>query len=234
MKKVKYSSLGLDIELSVPATVEEFDTNAKRQGACLEEAINNVVYRGSLAEFRDIFLHGRKEEKNAEGKVVVTAIKGIDDITGIPRKEIPVMKDGKQVVRDGSPVTIYDPEDSEAKYFKRVLAQLGKEASAFQDHANAVAAALTFDASATEKKPAGPKKLAQKYKDVATLFLTGKKDLAKLQKAFAKDLNGKQFVPVTKDDKGAAVALTAEVNVESLGWLCKEFEAAQDAFAKVG
>jgi len=228
MKKVEYSSLGLTVNLSVPETVDEFDKNAKKVGACLAEAINNIVYRGSLAEFRDIFLHGRLEEKDANGKVIVTALKGVDDITGIARKELPVLKDGKPVIRDGSPVTIYDPEDSEAKYFKRILAAANKKVEDFQAQADAVAAALVFDASATEKKPAGPRKLAQKYKDIAAAFLTGKRNLDKLQKALAKDLSGKQFVPV------AGVPVTDEKNVEVLGWLCKEFEAAQDAFSKVG
>lgn len=236
MKTETYSSLGLELNLSVPTTVEEFDQNAKKQGACLAEATNNVVYRGMLASFRYHFLHGVSEKDltdDKEHKVLKAGtkpIKGVEEVSGIDRKTIPVMKDGKQVVRDGQPVEAFDPEDSEAKYFKRVCAAKGVEASAFKSIADAVSTALVFDASATERAPAGPKKLAQKYKDVALQFLTGKKNLEKLQKAFAKDLNGKQFTPVVKDDAGKAVALDAEVNQVALGWLCKEWEAAQDQF----
>lgn len=234
MKKTEYSSLGLKVNFLTPETVDEFDKLAGKAGACLAEGTNNIVYRVSLAEFRDTFLHGRKESKTVvDGKeVVLPAIKGIDDLTGIARKELPVLKDGKPVVKDGVAVTAYDPEDSEAKYFKRVCAEKGVEPASFQAHADLVAAAIAFDPSATERAPAGPKKLAQKYKDVALQFLTGKKSLSNLNKAFQKSLN-KQFSATTVDAAGAEVKLDAEVNVEALGWMCKEYEAAQDVFAKV-
>jgi len=52
-----FDSLGVSIKLSVPETVEEFNKlDAARPNACLDEAINNVVYRGALAEFRSKFV----------------------------------------------------------------------------------------------------------------------------------------------------------------------------------
>lgn len=243
MKKVEYSSLGLALNLSVPDSVEEFDKNAKRAGACLGEATNNVVYRGMLADFRYYFLHGISQadlDADKENKLFVKGtkpIKGVDDETGIARKELPVIdsKTKQPKMKDGKPVTIFDPEDSEAAFFKRVCAEKGLKPEAFQAKANEVAAALVFDASETEKAERGPAKLAQKYKDLARLFITGKKNLGGLQLALKKDLD-KQFVPLTEkevDGKKVAVAPDADENVESLGRLCKEWEAAQDVFSKI-
>ncbi len=215
MKNAEYKTLGLTVNLQVPATVEEFDTNAKRVGACLDEATNNVIYRGSLTSLRDLILHGQDEEKDATGKVITPAFKGIEETTGIARKTKKV-KSGKE----GKEVETYD--ETEAEYFERVCAEKKVEASSFQALFSAAAALVGFDASARERKPAGPKKLAEKYRVIAVDFISGKRDLAKLNALFAKS-NIKTFVKTADADKDAV----------ALGWLCKEYADAQDAFAKV-
>ena len=45
-------SLGLEVTVPVPESVEEFDKLAGKSGACLESACNNVIYRSILAQFR--------------------------------------------------------------------------------------------------------------------------------------------------------------------------------------
>jgi len=217
----QYRTLRIPVLLQAPATVEEFDANAKRPGACLEEAINNVIYRGSLTNLRDLIIHGQDEEKDEAGRVTQVAFKGWEAISGKDRKTKKVKKGDKEV-------EVYD--ESEQDYVDRVVGVWEETPPAnFAAHVAAAAKLITFDASAAERKAAGPKKLAEKYKTQALKFINGTVNpatgkpysLDKLQAAFKKDLN-KQFVPVVatpKDDPK---------NVEALGWICKEWEAAQD------
>jgi len=217
MKVQQFKSMGLAVNLQVPSTVKEFDENAKKEGACLVEAINNVVYRGSLAEFRDLFLHGREADKEANPPV--TAIKGLEDVTKIARKtKATGKKDDK-----GNAIEVFD--ETEGEYFDRVCSQLKVEATHFQKLADEVAAALKFDASARERKPTGPKKLAAKYKDTAAAIMAGP--------------NLKRFL--TDLEKMVGVKWTAtgdkEKDTESLGWQVKamiEYKEKQQLAALVG
>jgi len=139
MKTKTYKSLGLNVNLSVPETVEEFDTNAKRIGACLEEATNNCVYRGSLTEFRS----------NLCDKVESTQ--------GVERKT----KDTGKKDSEGKAILAFD--ESEADFIERVVATKGIKVEDLQPIADEVANAIVFDASARERKAPTPKKLAAKY-----------------------------------------------------------------------
>lgn len=173
MKTKTYSSLSLDVPLLVPDSMQEFDLNAKRENACLDEATNNVVYRSSLAEFREVFLHGRKEEKDANGNVTSPAIDGVEQITGITRKS--VEKELTTKDEDGKPKVVDVYDESEAVYFRRVCAQLAGDRKqpldevikSFQPLANTVAATIKFDASAEARQPSGPKKLPKSYIEAA-------------------------------------------------------------------
>jgi hypothetical protein len=217
MKKVPFNTLGITAVLfNAPETVAEFDKNAKRDGACLDEATRNIIYRGSLTEFRDMFLHGLSA-KDITSEMTAAGYKpvvGIEEVTKIDRKTVPVMKDGKQVVRDGQPVEAYDPKDSEDVYFKRVLASTGKKADDFFPLAQQIASMIPFDASARERKPKAPAKLAQKHKDTANqLYTTYKKNLPRFIADYEKALNTKLVL-----DKDATKA------VEQLGWAIQAFD----------
>lgn len=155
MKTAQWKSMGLTVNLSVPESVEEFDANAKRAGACLDEAISNCVYRGSLAEFRDTLT------EKVEEKYVVERL----------------TKDTGKKDSDGKAILTFD--ETEADYIKRVLAEKGLEVAALQSLADEVASAIVFDASARERKAPTPKKLAQKWVDAAKTLLA---DDAKIEK----------------------------------------------------
>jgi len=241
MKQQKYSSLGLDVNLSVPETLDEFDANAKKAGACLAEAISNVVYRGSLAEFRYHFLHGISQQEIDEDKEHATfaegtqPIQGVEDLTKIERKTVQVKdKAGNPVVKDGEPVTNFDPEDSEAKYFKRVCAEKSVEPSSFQSTADAVATALVFDASASERKATGPKKLAAKYKEKAAAviangttetFITAKfvPTVGRTPTFTLTNDQTKTFSVTWKSGDATKNATVSDKDAEALGWLVKEY-----------
>ena len=224
MKKQQFKTLGLPVQLEVPSTVEEFDSNAKRVGACLAEATNNVIYRGSLAELRDLIIHGRDEEKDASGKVIVSAFAGMETITKIARKTKKV-KSGKGQKK----VEAYD--ETEGEDIDRVVAESKKSLESFQPHFDAAAALVTFDAAATEKKPAGPKKLPEKYRALATEFLTGAINPATKK---ARSLDAFNKAATAQINKSFVKTNDTEKDTTSLGWLLKEFADAQDVFSKVG
>jgi len=242
MKTREYKSLGLKVNFQVPESVTEFDTNAKKEGACLDEAVNNVIYRGSLAEFRDTFLHGCKAQPAADGKPEVTEIKGVEQLTGIERLTEPVKgKDGKPVIKDGEAVTKYS--ESEGDYFDRVLAQENKEASAFQSLADKVAASIAFDASASERKPSGPKKLANKYKLTAARIIAGpnlasfvSNKLSNIGKTFTAtgDLTKKFEASYEANDGTTQSVSVSDKDAETLGWLVKELSDWQERQALAG
>jgi len=222
MKKQQFKTLGLPVSLEVPSTVEEFDQNAKIAGACLAEATNNVIYRGSLAELRDLIIHGREEVK-VDGGVTVSAFAGLETVTDVSRKTKKI-KQGK----DNKEVEVYD--ETEGEYVDRLVAEKKVKLESFQSLFDAAAALVTFDASARERKPVGPKKLADKYRTLATEFLTGA-----INPATKKPRNLDAFLVAAKKTTGKDFTKSGdqEKDIVALGWLCKEFSDAQDNFAKM-
>ena len=164
------SSLGLTLKINVPSTVEAYDALAKKTGAALESAIQNELYRGSLTEFRDQFVDLLEAETSITRKTKDTG----------KTRDVKVTKvvDGNEVESvEKEPVLIYD--ETEAEYVKRVCAERNCEVTAFQPLADRLSEggdkAIVFDPSATERKSAGPKKLAKKYLDAAQSIITGGK-----------------------------------------------------------
>jgi len=149
MRIKNYNSLGLTVPVSVFSNATEYNVAAKRpnEDAVVEDANDNLVYRGPLADFRDEFC---------------TAV---ETATGIAREKAPVLdKEGKQKVEDGEPV--FEWTENEAKYFRRVIATTNRAVESFQEIADAVATAhvnedestgLVADPTVRERKPAGPK-----------------------------------------------------------------------------
>lgn len=141
-------SIGFNLPVDVPATAAEFDALAKREGACVTEANNNVLYRSYLAEFRDEFVDALSTKFGIERKTKVT---------------------GK--TKTGADVVSYD--ETEVEFVKRVAAAQGVETSAFESLALEVNAKLKFDPSATERKASAPKKPLKKFLEaVATIEAT--------------------------------------------------------------
>jgi hypothetical protein len=195
-----FKSLGIEIQVPVPATHEEFNENAKGDAnvdACLREAINNVVYRSWLAVFRPVFLHGQ----DADPANNIPAIKGIEEETGIERE---ATKDKDGVVEKYT--------ETEGDYFARVCAKLGQEPSSFKELADQVAAQIPFDASASERGPMQPKKTAKAYLDAADQIIAAGADkatavAAALQKILTEAGNKGIVVEATRESLGKAISL---------------------------
>ena len=152
MQVKQFESLGVKINLNIPSTVEEFDQNAKKAGACLDEAVNNIVYRGVLPDFRAMFCERVEKE------------------TGIARKFSTVKEGDKEV-------EVWD--ETEGKYMSRVRAEKGwqEDRTQLQAIADLVSPELVFDASSPEPKAKGPRKLPAGYATAALrIFGNGNQD----------------------------------------------------------
>jgi hypothetical protein len=158
MKQTNIRSLGFSqLTVSVPDSYEEFDRLAKRAGAALDEAVKNVLYRSTLASFRDLFT----EE--------------LQTYSGVERKTKPVLnKDGSpKLDEDKNEISVYDQTEND--YFDTAVAHLAASKGVDRDTiiseltslAQSVLDKLPFDPSATERASAGPKKVAKTYIEVA-------------------------------------------------------------------
>lgn len=163
MKQTNIRSLGFSqLAVSVPDSYEEFDRLAKRAGAALDEAVKNVLYRSTLASFRDLFT----EE--------------LQTISGLERHSEAILgKDGNPKV-DEDKNELYRYTETENDYFDRAVAHLMATKGLDRDSiiaelatsAQAVLDKLPFDPSATERSSAGPKKVAKTYLEVAQKIIS--------------------------------------------------------------
>jgi hypothetical protein len=82
MNRITVNTLGFDLTREVPSTIEEYKALApKRTNPVLEDAVNNILYRDTFADFRDRFVtkleestgvkrinHGTEEEPQMESE----------------------------------------------------------------------------------------------------------------------------------------------------------------------
>jgi hypothetical protein len=92
-KQYDTNSLGYKLRFNGPATVEEYDQAAGRVGACLEDACDNTIYRGTLPEWMRAFavrleeMTGTKRGTDAEATARAKArSKKPDDVKDVPEK----------------------------------------------------------------------------------------------------------------------------------------------------
>lgn len=155
MQTKKYNSLGVSVLLNVPSSVEEYNTLANRPNvnAVLEDAIDNVVYRSALADFRESFCAEIEKE------------------TGIARRREAVLDKDNNPKKDeaGNPVLKY--AETEGDYLKRVLVEKNyDDAGPFQALADAVATTITFDPSVRERTATA--KIAKTYLEAADKIIS--------------------------------------------------------------
>lgn len=159
------------------------------------------------------------------------------EISGIAPKSAALVKDGKPVLVDGKPAM--ERTEKEEEYAKRCLAttpalfeklqaEVTRRCNGYKvkgDDGKEVEIAPLATSMAV-RVSTGPKakKLAQKYLDAALLFLTGKKNLDKLNKAMV--AAGVSAFKVLPD-----VAKDGVENQTALGWLIKAWQDSQDITA---
>ena len=176
-QRISVSSLGFDLTKEVPSTVEEYNTLAKRESAALEDAINNTLYRGTLAEFRSKFL----EE--------------LGTLTGVARGIV------KPATSEEADDAVYE---SEGKWYKRILASVNNVVPPdWTVLAQRIMDASAFDPSAKERSSDGP---AIGKKDLALAQELIKRGESKVAEVAAQ-LSTKLGRAVATDEKSLARAL---------------------------
>lgn len=180
----EYNSVGFNVNISVPETVAEYDTLAKKTGACLDSAIANVVYRGVLATFRDDLATVVENNTGISRKT-----SPVLDKTGNPKveKETVTNADGTQTTTE-TPITKFD--ETEKVYLDRVWAILSvasaggtpakfaspeAAAASFTAIAQSTMDKIVFNPAETERTPSGPKKIAKAYTAIAEKALAAGK-----------------------------------------------------------
>lgn len=159
------------------------------------------------------------------------------EISGIAPKSAALVKDGKPVLVDGKPAM--ERTEKEEEYAKRCLAttpalfdklqaELTRRCNGYKvkGEDGKEVEVVPLATSMAVRVSTGPKvtKLAQKYIDAALLFLTGKKNLDKLNKAF-----GAASIPAFK--LLPDVAKDGTENATALGRLIKAWQESQDLTA---
>jgi hypothetical protein len=93
MKQYSTNSCGYKLNFNGPDTVEEYDKRAGTVGQCLEDAVNNTIYRGTLPEWQEEFASvlekqtgiKRETDKEATAKLKSRA-KNPDNVGPQPEK----------------------------------------------------------------------------------------------------------------------------------------------------
>jgi hypothetical protein len=193
MKSTTVRTLGFELNYSVPESVAEYDQLAKKDGAALESATDNVVYRSVLAKFRSALSSA------------------LANITGVERKTRDTGKVTKNEDGTEEPVLVWD--ETEKDHFARVCAEQvasGKFASpeaaaaSFLPLAQETIAAIAFDPSESERAPQGPVKVAKQYISIAQKAVDGGKGQALADQLTAK--LGNMTVEPTVDSISRAIA----------------------------
>lgn len=185
MKVVQYDSSGHKFNINVPESTSEFDQLAKKEGACLEAAIDHEVYHGTLGDIRDAFAEAVAEEY------------------GITRREI-----GTGTFEgEGDAKTEVTTLEKIPVFLERVKAEKGLTRDApFQDVADSLSAGgakeVKFDPSVRERKAPKSPIIAKWAIEQATKFLASASDKAK-----AKFITAAQAV-------GVELAITGDNDVD--------------------
>jgi hypothetical protein len=150
-KQYETNSLGFKLRFNGPATVEEYDQAAGRVGACLEDACDNTIYRGTLPEWQSAYAER------------------LEEVSGIKRG---VDQEATERARSRSkkPEDVKDVPEKVRAFNARVQTQMSDaDRAALNGLAQEVADGISVDPSPA-KRVAGPdKQLLAKADSLLTL-----------------------------------------------------------------
>jgi len=152
----------------------------------------------------------------------------VEEVSGVKPTETKIKKGDKEVTKREDPMPyVLRVVGAKPELFDKVQGVLDKKARGYEykDEQGVVQKVGPIRVDASKRPPAqkGPKKLADKWKEVATNFINGSKSLEKFNKAL-KGAGLNEFA------YAADVPKNDPKNIEALGWLCKAYQDAQDAF----
>lgn len=228
MQTTTISPFGVDVTKSISSDAAEYDSLAKKVGACHEAACDYYNYHRYFSEVRDIVLHGQAAYKDKDGKEI-PEIKGMDDVFGIERtSEVVLGKDGKpKLMQDGkTPVTTWT--EKEGDFFKRVVATKKITDADIKVFIQSIVDQIPWDPSVAERTARGPGKLANVWLEAGREYYKGMiadpATLAEWNKRVSK-VTEKTFEPATAGE-GVTPEAHAEKESERVGRLLKEFSEA--------
>lgn len=171
------NSIGFKLKFVGPATVEDYDRVAGVVGTCLEDAISNVIYRGTLPEW-----HAAFAEK-------------VEAITG-SKREVNAEQTAKNQARAKEGVTVPNVLETVPKYVKRALASADDSQRAqIQAAAQAVADTIKVDPSPSKRQSGPGKDLLAKADSWLTLDETAREEKV------TKMLNGVPGFDLERDEE---------------------------------
>ena len=151
MAEYKTGSMGFKLTFQGPDSVEDYDRIAGKAGACLEDACDNTIYRGTLPEFQEEFA------------------KRVEAFTGVTRNENTEATE-KARARSKTPDKVKPIMETVARYVKRATAGMEKERmEELQRIAQEVADTIKVDPSPSKRQGAIPKDLLLKADSVLEL-----------------------------------------------------------------
>jgi hypothetical protein len=178
MAEYETSSMGYKLKFNGPDTVDAYDKTAGRVGACLEDAVDNTIYRGTLPEWQEAF-----------GEKVL-----------IPRfgeRQVNQSATDAAKTRSKTPEKVADIMETWSRYHARVTAGMSDEdKKALAVEAQNIAATISVDPSPS-KRQAGPKKM---FLDKADSWLT--LDDNALEAKIGPALNAVPDFDLERDDNG--------------------------------
>lgn len=156
MKTRNQSTMGMSVPFQVPSTVAEFGEAAgvgpeAAEEVVLKYALDEGMFRTVLPAFRAAFFERIESDTGVERDVVGTATK---------------KEDGEEVE-----VPIYQKD---GQYWKKVLAETGKEASDFEELAAEVAADVAFDLRSKPRAGKPSKEFIQRADGLASAVAAGR------------------------------------------------------------
>jgi hypothetical protein len=145
------TSLGYDLKFRGPKTEEDYDRAAGKVGACLEDAIDNTIYRGTLPEWQEPFA------------------KRIEELTGQKRQVNQEATDAAKK-RSKNPEKVKDVMETVRVFHNRVTAGMSDEdKKALAAIAQEVADGITVDPSPSKRQGGLRKDLKSKAESLLTL-----------------------------------------------------------------
>ena len=145
------NSLGYKLSFKGPNSVEDYDQKAGRVGACLEDACDNTIYRGTLPEWQDAFAAAVEEKLKVK--------RGIDQAATDRAKS-----------RAKDPSKIQDVAEKVKAFVQRVTAGMSEvEKGELTALAQQIANNITVDPSPSKRARGPGKDLLAKADSLLTL-----------------------------------------------------------------
>jgi hypothetical protein len=150
------NTLGMQVTFQVPSTIAEFGAacgvgEEQAEAMVLKYALDEGMFRTILPDFRGPFFERLEQETGIARRQTGTVTKKVDG----EEQEVPVF-------------------EKDTLYFKHVQAEEGKDAEAYTDIANEIAAETPYDLTPKQRTGKVAKEFTQRAEGLATAIAAGR------------------------------------------------------------